>query len=183
MSEDTTVKRKGISKKKRNMIIAIISVIIIAFVFGINHLTSKHLYNGRIAKNIYIEDIDVSNLTKQEALDIVDLSYNTKQVVDEAYNLTREKSYLSNVMTYMRTKFGGHDLGIKVSYDEDKLDKEIGQVSKQINKKYVDATISVSGGITVKESQTGLKCDDETNKKPMMKIKTKVIAKLINQPR
>ena len=150
MSEDTTVKRKGISKKKRNMIIAIISVIIIAFVFGINHLTSKHLYNGRIAKNIYIEDIDVSNLTKQEALDIVnakypiknlklsynneeytinakdvDLSYNTKQVVDEAYNLTREKSYLSNVMTYMRTKFGGHDLGIKVSYDEDKLDKEI----------------------------------------------------------
>ena len=54
MSEDTTVKRKGISKKKRNMIIAIISVIIIAFVFGINHLTSKHLYNGRIAKNIYI---------------------------------------------------------------------------------------------------------------------------------
>ena len=161
MSEDTTVKRKGISKKKRNMIIAIISVIIIAFVFGINHLTSKHLYNGRIAKNIYIEDIDVSNLTKQEALDIVnakypiknlklsynneeytinakdvDLSYNTKQVVDEAYNLTREKSYLSNVMTYMRTKLGGHDLGIKVSYDEDKLDKEIGQVSKQINKKY-----------------------------------------------
>ena len=194
MSEDTTVKRKGISKKKRNMIIAIISVIIIAFVFGINHLTSKHLYNGRIAKNIYIEDIEVSNLTKQEALDIVnakypiknlklsynneeytinakdvDLSYNTKQVVDEAYNLTREKSYLSNVMTYMRTKFGGHDLGIKVSYDEDKLDKEIGQVSKQINKKYVDATISVSGGITVKESQTGLKCDDETNKKAIQK--------------
>ena len=194
MSEDTTVKRKGISKKKRNMIIAIISVIIIAFVFGINHLTSKHLYNGRIAKNIYIEDVDVSNLTKQEALDIVnakypiknlklsynneeytinakdvDLSYNTKQVVDEAYNLTREKSYLSNVMTYMRTKFGGHDLGIKVSYDEDKLDKEIGQVSKQINKKYVDATISVSGGITVKESQTGLKCDDETNKKAIEK--------------
>ena len=57
MSEDTTVKRNGISKKKRNMIIAIISVIIIAFVFGINHLTSKHLYNGRIAKNIYIEDM------------------------------------------------------------------------------------------------------------------------------
>ena len=73
MSEDTTVKRKGISKKKRNMIIAIISVIIIAFVFGINHLTSKHLYNGRIAKNIYIEDIDVSNLTKQELVKCNDL--------------------------------------------------------------------------------------------------------------
>ena len=29
----------------------------------------------------------------------VDLSYNTKKVVDEAYNLTRQKSYLSNVMT------------------------------------------------------------------------------------
>lgn len=43
MSEDTTVKRKGISKKKEKfaMIIAIISVIIIAFVFGIKSFDIK----------------------------------------------------------------------------------------------------------------------------------------------
>lgn len=194
MSEDTTVKGKGSFKGKKSALILIIAVIMIAFVWGINHLTSKKLYNGRIAENVYIEDVDVSNLTKQEALDTVnakypiknlklsynnkeytinakdvDLSYNTKKVVDEAYNLTRQKSYLSNVMTYMRTKFGGHDYNIKASYNEEKLDKQIGQVSKQINKPYVDATISVSSGITVKESQTGLKCDDEANKKLIQK--------------
>ncbi|MBU5337160.1 VanW family protein [Intestinibacter bartlettii] len=194
MSEDTATKGKGSLKSKRNVIILIIAAIIIAFVWGLNHLTSKHLYNGKIGKNIYIEDVDVSNLTKQEALDTVnakypvknlklsynnkeytinakdvDLSYNTKELVDDAYNLTRDKSYLSNIMTYISTKFGGHDYIIKASYDEDKLDKQIGQVSKQINKHYVDATLSVSSGITIKESQTGLKCDDEANKKAIKK--------------
>ncbi|MFQ9287907.1 MAG: VanW family protein, partial [Intestinibacter bartlettii] len=37
--------------------------------------------------------------------------------------------------------------------------------SKQINKSSVDAAISVTSGIYVKESQTGLKCDDKENKK------------------
>ncbi|WP_455543314.1 VanW family protein [Intestinibacter sp.] len=192
MSEDTTVKRKGSFKSKRNGVILIIAIIIIAF--ALKQFTSKKLYNGKIAQNIYIEDVNISNLTKQDALDTinakypvknlnlsydnkeytieakdVDLSYNTKQLVDDAYNLTRKKSYFSNIITYISTKFGGHDYIIEAYYNEDKLDEQIGQVSKQINKDYVDATISVSSGITVKESQSGLKCDDEANKKSIKK--------------
>ena len=97
-----------------------------------NILQKINLYNGKIGQNIYIEDVEVSNLTKQEALDIVnakypmkdltlsydnkdykvtpedvDLSYNTKEVVEDAYNLTRENSYFSNVMSYINAKFGG----------------------------------------------------------------------------
>ena len=44
MSEDTTVKGKGSFKGKKSALILIIAVIIIAFVWGINHLTSKKLY-------------------------------------------------------------------------------------------------------------------------------------------
>ena len=190
MSEDTAVKQKGDFKSKRNIILIILIAIIIVFVGILNYFTSKNLYNGKIAQNIYIEDVNVSNMTKQEALETidakyptkkvnlsynneyytiepnqVDLSYDTKDVVDSAYNLTRENSYFSNIVTYISTKFKGHDFSIKVSYDEDKLDKKISSISKQINKSSVDAAISVTSGIYVKESQTGLKCDDKENKK------------------
>ena len=190
MSEDTAVKQKGDFKSKRNIILIILIAIIIVFVGILNYFTSKNLYNGKIAQNIYIEDVNVSNMTKQEALETidakyptkkvnlsynneyytiepnqVDLSYDTNDVVDSAYNLTRENSYFSNIVTYISTKFKGHDFSIKVSYDEDKLDKKISSISKQINKSSVDASISVTSGIYVKESQTGLKCDDKENKK------------------
>ena len=178
MSEDTAVKQKGDFKSKRNIILIILIAIIIVFVGILNYFTSKNLYNGKIAQNIYIEDVNVSNMTKQEALETidakyptkkvnlsynneyytiepnqVDLSYDTKDVVDSAYNLTRENSYFSNIVTYISTKFKGHDFSIKVSYDEDKLDKKISSISKQINKSSVDASISVTSGIYVKESQ------------------------------
>ena len=112
MSEDTAVKQKGDFKSKRNIILIILIAIIIVFVGILNYFTSKNLYNGKIAQNIYIEDVNVSNMTKQEALETidakyptkkvnlsynneyytiepnqVDLSYDTKDVVDSAYDL------------------------------------------------------------------------------------------------
>ena len=196
MSENTTVEEKndkGFFKNKRNVFL-IAAAIIIVFVCGLNYFTSKYLYNGKIGQNIYIEDVEVSNLTKKEALDIVnakypmkdltlsydnknytitpedvDLSYNTKEVVDNAYNLTRENSYFSNVMSYINAKFSGKDYTIKASYDDKKLDKKIKNVAKQINKKYVNASITVSSGIVVHESKTGLKFDNEANKKSIEK--------------
>ena len=73
MSENTTVKEennKSFFKNKRNVFLIIAAAIIIVFVGGLNYFTSKYLYNGKIGQNIYIEDVEVSNLTKQEALDL-----------------------------------------------------------------------------------------------------------------
>lgn len=197
MSDDTNVKEaneKDSTKKKRNIFLVVIAVLVIALIGSLNYFTSKYLYNGKIAQNIYIEDVEVSNLTKEEALAVVnakypikdlelsysdkkytitqkdiDLAYNTKELVDSAYNLTRENSYFSNVFNYINTKFSGKDYTIKVSLDEDKLDKKIEKVSKDINKKYKNASVSVLSGIIVHESQTGLKCDDEVNKEAILK--------------
>ena len=62
MSEDTAVKQKGDFKSKRNIILIILIAIIIVFVGILNYFTSKNLYNGKIAQNIYIEDVNVSNM-------------------------------------------------------------------------------------------------------------------------
>ena len=63
MSEDTAVKQKGDFKSKRNIILIILIAIIIVFVGILNYFTSKNLYNGKIGQNIYIEDVNVSNMT------------------------------------------------------------------------------------------------------------------------
>lgn len=191
MSEEAKVKKNSNSNiKRRNIIIVCCIALIVGFIGILNYFTSKYLYNGRIAQNIYVEEIDVSNMTKQEALDTinakypikdinlsyknknyivkpsdVDLSYDTKQIVENAYNLTRKNSYFSNIIAYISTKLNGHDFVIKASYDEDKLNNKISEIAKSINKKYKDASISVSYGIYVKESQTGLEFDKKVNKK------------------
>ena len=71
MSEDTAVKQKGDFKSKRNIILIILIAIIIVFVGILNYFTSKNLYNGKIGQNIYIEDVNVSNMTKQEIIDAI----------------------------------------------------------------------------------------------------------------
>lgn len=190
MSEETSAIKKG----KGKIIFISCIVIVVVFIGILGAIASKHLYNGKIAKNIYIEDVDVSNMTKKEALETlnakypikditlsynneyytiksseVDLSYNTEKLVDNAYNLTRKGSYISNVITYMKTKLEGNDSTIKVSYDKDKLKSKVEEISKKINRTYKDATISVSSGISITPSQTGLKCDNKSNREAIEK--------------
>ena len=85
----------------------------------INYFNKTYIYTNVIAKNIFIEGIDVSHLTKEEAInyineniipgeiklkyneeinvispDEIDLKYNTSEVVDKAYNYTKTDSIL-----------------------------------------------------------------------------------------
>lgn len=198
MSDDTsTVKNKddeGGKQKKRNRILVGIVVAIVILIWGINSFTSNSLYNGKIANNIFIEDVDISNLTKKQALeavnkkyhpkdlelsynskkymikpDDIELKYNTEEVIDKAYNLTRSGSYFNDIKSYIDIKSSGKHLAIKPSYDDKKLDKSIEQISDDVHVKYVNAKVLFSSGLSVKPSKKGLKCDDEYNKKQIEK--------------
>ena len=104
------------SKAKKYKIIGLVAIICVLGI-SINYFNKKYIYTDAIAKNIFIEGIDVSNLTKEEAinyinenitpsdiqlnydgetniisLDEIDLKYNTSEVVDEAYNYTKTDS-------------------------------------------------------------------------------------------
>ena len=187
MNDNSNIKIKNNKYVKIGLIAGII--IIIGFI-GLNIFTKKSLYNGKIAQNIFIENIDVSNMTKAEAIKVVDskykpsnlnlvykdknyevdyknieLKYNIEEVVNKAYNATRTGSYFNDIKSYINIKSSGEKYSINSIYNEDKLDKCLDEVANQINKKSKDATVSLRNGISVIGSENGLKFIKKENKK------------------
>ena len=180
------------TKNKKN-VYKITAIIIGIVVFGclvLNNFTKKDLYNGKISKNIFIQGIDISNMTKEEAIKAVEekynvqdltlqyndksyivgskdieLNYNTKELVDKAYNSTRTGSYFNDITSYMKTKINGKEYSIKATYNEKELDKILNDISNSINQKAMDAIVNVGSSISYIDSKTGLKFETEENKK------------------
>lgn len=184
------------SKQKNNLKIVGIICGIIILVFGayLNYLTKNSLYNGKISNNVFIEDVDISNLTKEEAINVInkkykpqdlnlefdevdfviksddiDLSYNTEQLVNEAYNNTRTGSYIKDIQNYFTTCSKGKEYTIKVSFDEEKLNNNISEIGKKINREAQSAKVSIGSGINITPSQTGLEFLTEENEKHILK--------------
>ena len=181
------------SKNKIYKGIGLISgIIIIICCITLNIFTKNSLYNGKIANNIFIQGIDVSNMTKSEAIEVVnkkytpqnlnlvyqdnsyeidykdiDLKYDTKNIVNKAYNSTRTGSYFNDITSYMNIKSSGKKYSIKVTYDENKLDKQIYKIANKINKKSKSATLNST--ISYTQSITGLKFETEENKNLIVK--------------
>ena len=116
VSQSSTLSKTKRHKKSNTKKYATIGVLVIICALGvfINYFNKNYIYTNKIAKNIFIEGIDVSNLTKEEAIksineniapgeivlnydgksniispDEIDLKYNTSEVVNEAYNYTK----------------------------------------------------------------------------------------------
>lgn len=174
-------------KKKRNRNITIIAIFFI-FIAGlaIDHFNQAYIYNNIISNNIFIEGIDVSQLTKEKAIDAVSKEYNTKDIilkyeedtyiispdeinlkynieelVNKAYNYTKTDSYFENLKRYFELKNEAYKLEISPSYDEGKLSESIQKISESINIETVNAKVWVSdmGSISYSPSTTGKELD------------------------
>ena len=177
-------------KKIYGKIGLVVGIIIIFICIALNYFTKNFLYNGKIADNIFIQGIEVSYMSKDQAIeainkkyrpqnlnlsyekdnyeidfDDIDLKYNTEELVEQAYNSTRTGSYFNDITSYISIKTEGKKYTIKVTYDEEKLDKSIEKIANSINQDVKNATISVGSGISITPSKTGLKFETEDNKK------------------
>ena len=178
----------GKSEKSKAHNYKIIGLVAIICVLGIsiNYFNKKYIYTDAIAKNIFIEGIDVSNLTKEEAinyinenitpsdiqlnydgetniisLDEIDLKYNTSEVVDEAYNYTKTDSYFENIKRFFDLNKNIKNLEIKSLYNENKLSEKIQSISESINVAMENAKvyISDSGNISASSATIGKELD------------------------
>lgn len=152
---EETLQGKGISKflKKDNIIlvytilvaitVSIVIAAILAFYFNIKN-------QDVLLNNIYIKDIDVSGLNKQDAISKVEeqinekmknhivLKYNNYQfyvepeqfdarfdivsAVDYAYSLTKTDSAIQNTKNYINVNMHGINIEPNFSYDKEALD-------------------------------------------------------------
>ena len=173
------------SKAKKYTIIGLVAIICVLGI-SINYFNKKYIYTDAIAKNIFIEGIDVSNLTKEEAINYInenitpsdiqlnydgetniispneiDLKYNTSEVVDEAYNYTKTDSYFENIKRFFDLNKNIKNLEIKSLYNENKLSEKIQSISESINVAMENAKvyISDSGNISASSATIGKELD------------------------
>ena len=178
------------SKVKKYKIVGLVAIICVLGV-SINYFNKKYIYTNVIAKNIFIEGIDVSNLTKEEAInyvnenvilgelqlnyngetnvispDEIDLKYNTSEVVEKAYHYTKTDSYFENVKRFFDLNKNSKNLEIKSLYNENKLSEKIQNISDSINvdMKNAKVYISDSGNISVSSATIGKELDIASTK-------------------
>lgn len=170
-------KLKGI-----NLAIIILSgMLILTFGFGYTQINSN-----KIAKNTYIKNVDVGNLSKEDAknkilseckIDTIKFTYNDKKwlinpndvgikynidkTVDNAYEVNRENDILSNIVDTLKSNFGiENHVNMVVDCDEGKVVSQLEKISEEINVKMENAKLNLSSNsIQVSEDKAGLQVD------------------------
>lgn len=174
-------RKKRKQKKKQRIVVSILGVFLLITVF-VMAFNFTYIYNGKIARNIYIEGIDVAGKRPNDvkemlnekykvdnikfeyngkeyeiAPDTVGLKYNIDQIVDEAYGYTRDGSYYKDLYNYFSLKNKSLKKNIEVVYDEAKMKAEIEKIAKKLDKEPKDATIKIDGSIKTTKSTDGIK--------------------------
>lgn len=154
-------------------------------------------FEGKICKNIYVRDINLSNLTKQEAIEKINkiineknffslrlndkeyvfsksdvgTDYNVKEVVEKAYSIGRGEGVISNLKTRSSLTMGKKlILDYSITYDERKLDKYLNELNKKIYIKPKSATIRiVNGKIVITKDKNGYKLNQDELKDTIIK--------------
>ena len=155
---------------------------------------------GKIHKNIYVRDIDLSNLTKEEAVEKINkklddynsfslnfngkkyvfsknyigTDYDVNEVVEKAYSIGRDKGIIANIKTKSSLTMGKKViLDYSITYDEKKLDKYLKELNKKIYIKPTSATIRIiNGKIVVTKEKDGYELNkDELKNTIIRKIK------------
>lgn len=183
---------------------------VILFVVGIfflgNTICVESLeLEGKIHRNVYIENIDFSGLTKNEAkskleqiiaennelnlsygeklykikLSELNVNYKTEEMIEEAYNVGRGKGLISNIKTKVKLDMGEKCLiNLKYTYDNKSIDNYISYLQKEINKEPINATIKIENDLVILEKETyGVKVDESKLKEILINKAEKLFYK------
>ena len=170
------------NKKKYFLIIALI---ISLCSMGMNK--KEDTQDGKIFKNIYIENINIEHLTIEEAKkniiknyplqtihiknnekkwsitpEEIDLDYNINKAIKRAYEYTREEDDIKNIKKMFNLYFKGpYIINLHASYNEVKLSGILSDICKEINAGAVQATINIkdSSQVITTDSKEGIEVD------------------------
>ena len=153
--------------KKWGIIIATIVLLLLIIMFS-TIFALINVNNNKILKGIFIEDIEVSDLTKEEAqkmfeeliskkmeneivfkykeletpitYEALEVKFNIENAIEQAYNIGRDGNLFENNFNILKTWINGEKVKLDHSIDED----VIRQVSENINNTSEDAVVEPS---------------------------------------
>lgn len=160
-------------------------IIILALTTGMS--SQPENFDGKIFKNIYIENISIGKKTFDEAVELIyskhspkpicikyeektwcikpqdiDLNYNIEEAVKSAYFYTRSDNKLENIKRKGNLQLNNvHNIKLNATYSESKLTEQILCIQNEINKSVKQATLKIedNGSITTTPSKSGIEVD------------------------
>ena len=198
-SNKELVSNKADNNKKHNalkivllIIVFILIATIFSTIFGVLNLNSNKIING-----VKVNDVTISNLSKEQALDKlndslnngennfvtirrnnyeakisvadIDGKFEVENIINNAYNVGRESNLISNNYKAIKTFILGENLKANFTYNEELLDKKIDEISLQMPDLAIDASYIIDGNkLIIKDGTDGVKIQKENFKQSLI---------------
>lgn len=182
-------KRKKALKAIYILCIILAIVLIFSTTFG---LVIKG--NNKILKNVSIQNINVGNQTKQQAVNIlnekyeklrqetvectsvnykkeikiedIELDVKTEKSVEQAFLIGRNSNLLKNNYKVLSMMFSKHNIPVEFEYNRDKLAGIIDEINKELPSKPTTYSYKIDKDkVTIKKGKPGFQIDEEEFKK------------------
>lgn len=152
--------------KKNKKIIIPIAIVVGIIGIGMAALSAQ-INSDKIANNIEVSGVNISDLNKQEAVkklesqkkfeninlkfgnskwiianSEIDLKIDFNKTAENAYNITRENSYFSNLGKTLKADLGDKNIvNLEMSYNKEKLEKKLEKIKKELDSPMKNASL------------------------------------------
>ncbi|MBR3614841.1 MAG: VanW family protein [Clostridia bacterium] len=190
-------KRKRIRSLFITIVLSIVSIIAISTSFAILNMNSSKIISG-----ITIKNIDVSNMSKQDAInklteamnkeliaeinleygndyratlkpEQIEFAYKVEEAIDNAYSIGRQGNILIDNYTIIYTLFAGKNIEIKYTYNEELLNQFVGDLNAKLPGLVVEPTYYIEENqLFVNKGTNGIRISEN-------RLKEKIIQSIL----
>ena len=187
MSKET--QKETSSKKKYIIISIIIGIIIILGLFISTIFALVNINNEKIAKGVFIEGIDMSGISKEEAKiklesiynekktteikikhneyestispELIETNYDIDKAVDEADNIGKSDNIFVNNYNILFTLIGKRNIDVDMSINEDVAKQTIDDINVNLPDGVIESSYSVDDDeLTISKGKAGVVIDE-----------------------
>lgn len=198
--DEEEYKRKLEKKKKLKIIIPIISACVVIFVLlACTGFALVNINSNKVLSNIYIQNMSISGLTKEEVLnkinnnieeklnkDIIikddefeysiklsqiETKYDVEKSVQSAYNIGRNGNIFQNNFEIIKTLSKRKDIDLEFSYNEELLEKIINDINAKIPNSVIEPSYYIEeNNLIIVKGKKGNVVNKEELKNKIMDI-------------
>ena len=191
--------KKNQKTKSKNWLIVLLifMFLVLAIVIFSTIFSLININNTKIMKGVFVNGVDISNLTKQEAVELLNKTinnndenyitayrngvtdtihleeiggkFNCEKVADEAYKIGREGNIIQCNYEILLTSILKKEIKSTVEYDKEKLENKIKETSIKIPDIALGSSYAISdNNVVIKNSRAGYKIKNEEFEKNMV---------------
>ena len=204
--EKETEKKCNIKKKNKILIVILILLLFIVILAMSTIFAIINMGNNNIYKGIKIQDIDISNLSKSEANELIqsrvndaieqniilkykdyettinaeeiEASFNIEEVINEAYNTGRKDNIFINNYEILTAALFGKNIDIRLEFNQEILKNIIDNTSKELPEAMIENSYSINGEeLIITKGKRGVVLD---KKNTIQKIESNILSLLVD---